>query len=985
MNRLWTMTRTFIGLMGIAVATLTSAEEPQTGQRSVDRVQSKLFRHQYTIYDREFCGSEVCVDFDNDGRRELLYASRAPGKLQMLNASDGSVRWSRELKGQQQSTSAFDLDGDGRWEILYTVSDPGVMYVCDHSGKVLRQWDSEDGKLGNSPVVIDGDGDGVLDGYLGSRSRYLARVGMNDMSLLRRREGWVQCGCYTSALDVDRDGRWDLFAGSGDDFAGKGVLHRLNPLTLASVWSFPTNDNASSADAVLVDINGDGIVEIIKSVDNYKQDDAHDAVMAFTIDGKLLWKVEGLSEEDSPNVADLDGDGSVEIVGMTFGGEVYCLDAKGRFQWRRDLRPELDDGQHMYMTPILCDLNGDRQLEILAMTQGQYSPTPGQKPNARLTALDARGNVLDELDLGESRFWGHAFVCNLDDDPYLELVVSGYGGLDVIETRGFGPNTEHFQRRRNYQRLNVRPWAYEDSFFIERGRKQGVTNLTDNLILAKGDGGFVRDGRLVTELLTLPPDCEFRRLQFAAETPAGTQIRVDVLAANDRPLREAVTSDTDLRIDVPVRLAFSFSTTDPAKTPKLDSYSLAFDRRQESAAESSRHKSPPPTAAIGQTLVIEAGNRPRIDAAVSIALMIKPEEERSLRLVEITGRKVIPRPSQIEPGTPPRLWWIVRGELPAGAKRTYRIDAGTAVAGPEVSVDRRAESVVVRVGESSVLQYNTAHVEPPAGADAKYGRSAFIHPLWTPAGIVATDQFPPDHLHQSGAFLAHTKTEFAGRTPNFWDLLGGTGLVRFKAVKNTTSGPIFGELLAEHEHVDLSAPEGKVALVETWSVRVWNIGGRDAGFWICDLTSTLNCATPAPLRLLKYHYGGMALRGARSWDAEHARFLTSEGKDRVAGNHTRPRWCDLFGPVGDQTAGIAFLTHPANFRAPEPLRIHPTMPYMVYSPSHLGDWEITPGTPHVSRYQFVIHDGNLPETTTNRLWLNFAEPLVPSVVPGSFP
>jgi len=207
-----------------------------------------------------------------------------------------------------------------------------------------------------------------------------------------------------------------------------------------------------------------------------------------------------------------------------------------------------------------------------------------------------------------------------------------------------------------------------------------------------------------------------------------------------------------------------------------------------------------------------------------------------------------------------------------------------------------------------------------------------------------------------------------------------TARVRFKSVKNTTSGPIFGELLAEHEHVDLSVPNGKVALNETWSIRVWNVGGRDAGFWICNVTSTLNCATSDPLRLLKHHYGGMALRGARSWDAEHARFLTSEGKNRVVGNHTRPRWCDLFGPVGDRTAGIAFLTHPANFRGPEPLRIHPTMPYMVYSPSHLGDWEITPGSPHVFRYQFVVHDSDLPETTTNRLWLNFAEPLIPSVV-----
>jgi outer membrane protein assembly factor BamB len=554
--------------------------ERQSGERSVDRVRSKLFRHQYTIYDRDFCGTEVCVDFDNDGRRELLYASRATGHLQALNAADGTVRWSRVFQGKQQSTAAFDLDGDGRFELLYTVSDPGVLYVCDSSGRVLRQWDSGDDKLGNSPVIIDADGDGALEGFFGTRSRYLVRLDMRDLALLGRRAGWVQCGCYTSAMDVDRNGHWALFAGSGDDFASKGILHRVNPLNLESVWEFPTNDNASSADPVIYDIDGDGKMEIVKSVDNYKQDDPHDAVMAFETDGTLLWRTEGLSGEDSPNMADLDGDGSVEIVGMTFGGEVYCLDAQGRFRWRRDLRPELDDTTHMYMAPILCDLDGDRQLEILAITNGPYAPARKPEPTARLFALDARGNILDEFDLGEARYWGHAFLLNLDDDPFLELVVAGSGGLDVIKTRGYGPNTEQFQRRRSYQRLNVFPWAYEESYFIERGRKERVVNQTDNLILAKGGGGdgYRREGRFVTDLLTLPPDCEFRSLRWDADTPAGTQVRVDLLDAENRLLREDVGPNTDLRISASLRLAFRFLTSDPARTPKLDSYSLAFDR-----------------------------------------------------------------------------------------------------------------------------------------------------------------------------------------------------------------------------------------------------------------------------------------------------------------------------------------------------------------------------------------------------------------------
>ena len=57
---------------------------------------------------------------------------------------------------------------------------------------------------------------------------------MASLTLARRRTDWVQCGCQTTAMDVDKNGRWDFFAGSGDDSHGKGVLHRFDPITLKS-------------------------------------------------------------------------------------------------------------------------------------------------------------------------------------------------------------------------------------------------------------------------------------------------------------------------------------------------------------------------------------------------------------------------------------------------------------------------------------------------------------------------------------------------------------------------------------------------------------------------------------------------------------------------------------------------------------------------------------------------------------------------------
>lgn len=546
----------------------------------------KLFRRQYHKADLSFCNAQVCLDFDGNGRRELLFASRKTKQLKMLNAADGTVVWSKKLEGDSQSMSAYDLDGDGDFEILYSVSGPGRLYVIDHVGNQIRQWDAGDSKLGNSAVIVDADGDGQLDGLFGSRYKYLLRLNMSDLTLAKSRHNWVQCGCQTTAMDVDGDGRWDFFAGTGDDFNSKGVLHRYDPVTLNTVWSYKTNDNASSADPVLVDIDGDGQVEIIKSVDNYRGDDAHDAIYAFETDGTLLWKTPGFSGEDSPNVADLDGDGQVEIVGMTFGSEVYCLDSKGRVKWRKDLRPELSDRDaHAYLTPILCDVNGDRQLEIVAFTNGGFFDATGKSTKKRVPAsgivfaLSADGQVLDRFEVEGPRYWGGAFAANIDDDPWLELIISGAGGVDVLETNGIGPNSEYFQRRRNYQRLNVLPWAYRDSYFIYRGKKEGVVNQTDNLILAKLDGRHRHNGRFTTELLTLPPNCLFDRITYDAHKPDGTSIRLNVLDRSGEPILSDVPSNTKLNIAQPVRLQFELATTAPVLSPALNAYELAFRRK----------------------------------------------------------------------------------------------------------------------------------------------------------------------------------------------------------------------------------------------------------------------------------------------------------------------------------------------------------------------------------------------------------------------
>ena len=148
----------------------------------------------------------------------------------------------------------------------------------------------------------------------------------------------------------------------------------------------------------------------------------------------------------------------------------------------------------------------------------------------------------------------------------------------MIETRGWGPNTEHFQRRRSYQRLSVLPWAYEDSYFLYRGNKENVATATDNLVLRKTGNRFVPTGQYTTEPLKPPPGCRFTRLDYTARTPADTTLSAKILNAAGQPLHADARPGMRLNISEPVRLVFEFHSADGKQTPVLDDYSLAFDR-----------------------------------------------------------------------------------------------------------------------------------------------------------------------------------------------------------------------------------------------------------------------------------------------------------------------------------------------------------------------------------------------------------------------
>jgi hypothetical protein len=284
----------------------------------------------------------------------------------------------------------------------------------------------------------------------------------------------------------------------------------------------------------------------------------------------------------------------------------------------------------------------------------------------------------------------------------------------------------------------------------------------------------------------------------------------------------------------------------------------------------------------------------------------------------------------------------------------------------------------IQCGGQGVLQYYHVPASPPEGGDPPYTRSGFIHPLWSPAGEILTDIHPPDHLHHMGIWMPWANTEFEGRKIDFWNLKAGKGTVRFKKFLSQTSGPVYGGFVARQEHVDLTAPGGeKVALNENLGVRVYNVGGPEKGYWLWDFVSTQSCATNSPIRQSEYHYGGLGFRATRKWKGDNCNYLSAEGKTRQDCDGTRARWCDIYGAASDKWTGVTVLSHPRNFRHPEPMRTWSgknDYVFLGFAPSRLGDWIMEPGKDYVFRYRFYVHEGKPVVADIERQWNDYAEP-----------
>jgi hypothetical protein len=391
--------------------------------------------------------SPALVDLDGDRKLDVVIGAH-DGQVWGLRGSDGATAggWPKQVGEVVDSSPAVaDLDDDGRSDIVVGAGsfyrDGGALWSFTRDGGVRFKRNLQDNTFGApsvfaTPAIGDLDDDGRLD--LGAAS-----LGIQSAWQLNRDGAvlggypffWDDTVFSSPALtDADGDGRLDLIVG-GDASPGgrvdlRGGMVRALGAGGRSIWEFRVDDIVRSSPSV-GDLDRDGRAEVVFGVGDYYG--GNDSTAVFAVDlatGALKWRraVNGVVLS-SPALADVDGDGDLEVAVGTFpsnhgrggGGSVYVLDG-GSGADVSHFPQAVQSGAQGGVTT--ADVDGDGFQDLFVPTGAWIAVVSG-----------ATGACL--YNLGENTrvgFQGSAAIADMDGDGRLEVVAAGSnpGGEGVV-------------------------------------------------------------------------------------------------------------------------------------------------------------------------------------------------------------------------------------------------------------------------------------------------------------------------------------------------------------------------------------------------------------------------------------------------------------------------------------------------------------------------------------------------------------------------
>ncbi len=318
--------------------------------------------------------SPAIYDVDEDSFGEIVFT--ADDVVYMWNHDGTHVSgWHLKLDSPIiASPSIGDIDGDKKSEIIVATTG-GMLYAFKPNGLLVKGYPINlDSPIRSTPALADIDGDSLTDIVVCSSEGYVYVYNGNGdpISGFPLYIGGQIYSCPVLG-DIDNDGDIEIIVAKGNGllyvFRKNGDLVSGFPVWVdAPIFSSPA----------IGDIDGDGLsLEIVVCTRDgtiYVFKNNGDVMNGFPV--SVTDRV-----YSSPAVCDIDGNGDMEIIvatstGLGYTGLVYAFNRFGR---RADPRFPLQiSGNIVYSSPAVADLDGDGDIEIIVGSCRYWDGTGGQ-------------------------------------------------------------------------------------------------------------------------------------------------------------------------------------------------------------------------------------------------------------------------------------------------------------------------------------------------------------------------------------------------------------------------------------------------------------------------------------------------------------------------------------------------------------------------------------------------------------------------------
>ena len=412
----------------------------------------------------------VVADLDGDSDNEIVIA-QGGGYLYVFDQSLNEVWHRQPISNELRGLSVFDLDDDGTLEIIVTgaVGSRVNTWVYEHNGALRSGWPQLNidsgyayGVFNDNAAVGDIDNDGIGEIIVPSDVHYICAYEPNGSQIPANNmygdKGWGKVGVWESPVIELR--------GWGNCDGDRTESYR---------------PNFAHAPAAIADMDGEGTVEVVATGNVYEctagYPSKYTGVYIFNADrsrfarsgydwsnppvdtGAPISESYSVIESAQPNpvLADLDGDGQLEILYASYDGRVHAfwLDKIEHYDWPYHV---YTGGTYRFASePAVADLDNDGFAEVIFTSWVQK----GSNQTGELFILDYQGNVIYRVGLPPafgSPDWNGALaaptLANIDSDADLEVVLntahSGFVAYDLPGTANarvlWGTGRGNFQR-----------------------------------------------------------------------------------------------------------------------------------------------------------------------------------------------------------------------------------------------------------------------------------------------------------------------------------------------------------------------------------------------------------------------------------------------------------------------------------------------------------------------------------------------------------